>query len=538
MSCATCSNSWSASRSKHARSQEHAQPANTDLQAARDQRDRLRQELEQARQAIEEARTRLNNQSPSYAIVPYVGPHGTRRRPIFVECLDDRVVLQPEGIALLADDFRDPITDDNALASALRAKREYLADVLGDRDGQPYPLLIVPPSGRRRLRCSARRDEILGSRVRLRIGRRNHAVTVPTDRCGVWSTRCRTPWTKRVPGAATCSRSRPPVLVDPTACSAPHTAAASRVRPAPATPVRPWTTTRAVWNPTVKAMAGVSRLRPHSALGRRAPAAGSRSFRESQPGVGIAGGSQDVTEGPDARDLALTDTSPTASADGTSPAASPQQQRADGRMAARDQRGATGRQPGFAAGSAGRTTPNAGSTVPSPAGQESMLPPDAAADSTDPLAASGSAGDGSASSSSSGSSSSADISSESSPQMVSGMLDLSKTRGRNWALSEDAVGATGITRPIRLACYSDRILLLPEDRRSSKPDELVITGSLQDQIDELVSRIGKRIEGWGIAGPGMYWKPVLVVQVPQSAEQRYRELAGLLQNSGIEVKRR
>ena len=53
------------------------------------------------------------------------------------------------GSNFSADDFREPITDDNPLASALRAKREYLADVLQEEDGQPYPLLVVRPDGAR-----------------------------------------------------------------------------------------------------------------------------------------------------------------------------------------------------------------------------------------------------------------------------------------------------------------------------------------------------------------------------------------------------
>ena len=117
-------------------------------------------------------------------------------------------------------------------------------------------------------------------------------------------------------------------------------------------------------------------------------------------------------------------------------------------------------------------------------------------------------------------------------------MNLSEKRGPNWALPESSAGATGITRPIRLACYADRLVLLPEDRGREKPEALAIDGDLDDEVDQLVSRIWQRMEGWGIAGPGMYWKPVLVVQLPPTAEARYAELAQLLQDSGIVVKRK
>ena len=129
--------------------QQQDAPEDTDLVRAQQKIEQLRQQIGQQQKAMEAARTRLETEKPSYAIVPYDGPHGTRRRPVFVECLEDRIVLQPEGIELRGDDFREPITDDNPLASALRAKREYLADLLQAGDGHPYPLLIVRPDGAR-----------------------------------------------------------------------------------------------------------------------------------------------------------------------------------------------------------------------------------------------------------------------------------------------------------------------------------------------------------------------------------------------------
>ena len=117
-------------------------------------------------------------------------------------------------------------------------------------------------------------------------------------------------------------------------------------------------------------------------------------------------------------------------------------------------------------------------------------------------------------------------------------VSLSESRGRDWALPENALGATGLTRPIRLACHPDRLVLLPEDRGKEKPQVLRVGGQLDEQVDNLVSQVWERMEGWGIAGPGMYWKPILMVEVAPDGEQRYAELNRLLQNSGITVKRK
>ncbi len=87
---------------------------------------------------------------PSYAIIPYEGPNQTRRRPIYIECRADAVVLQPEGVRFGKSDFASPVGPGNPLAAALRAIRENMFDRGGfdpQRDGEPYPLLLVRPGG-------------------------------------------------------------------------------------------------------------------------------------------------------------------------------------------------------------------------------------------------------------------------------------------------------------------------------------------------------------------------------------------------------
>ncbi len=124
-----------------------AERESDDQVSAREQRDRLREQLDYAREALAQARRQFKDGQHSYALVPYHGNSGTRRRPIYIECTSDRVILQPEGVELFGEDFREPLTDDNVLASALRAQREYFADATRNRDDPPYPLIIVRPDG-------------------------------------------------------------------------------------------------------------------------------------------------------------------------------------------------------------------------------------------------------------------------------------------------------------------------------------------------------------------------------------------------------
>ena len=111
--------------------------------------EQVRTQIQAAQQQLAQAHQAAAGRTPSYAVVPYEGPNQTRRRPIYLECRDDAVVLQPEGIALRESDFDGPLGPGNPLASALRAVREYM---LAQRDfdpqaGEPYPMLLVRPEG-------------------------------------------------------------------------------------------------------------------------------------------------------------------------------------------------------------------------------------------------------------------------------------------------------------------------------------------------------------------------------------------------------
>ena len=66
-------------------------------------------------------------------MVPYDGPNRTRRRPIYIECTADRVIIQPEGIVLSAADFGGPTGPGNPLASAVRAARDHLVETAADQ---------------------------------------------------------------------------------------------------------------------------------------------------------------------------------------------------------------------------------------------------------------------------------------------------------------------------------------------------------------------------------------------------------------------
>jgi len=113
------------------------------------QAEALRKRIEDQKTEVERARQAAASRPPSYAIIPYTGPNQTRRRPLYIECREDSIVLQPEGIVLDDDDFRGPMGPGNPLAATVRSMADHIrrhAQATGEAT-IPYPLLIVRPDG-------------------------------------------------------------------------------------------------------------------------------------------------------------------------------------------------------------------------------------------------------------------------------------------------------------------------------------------------------------------------------------------------------
>ncbi len=111
---------------------------------------RLEAKIAEARQLLARSQQAIANRPKSYAIVPYDGPNRTRRRPIYIECRSDAVVLQPENVVFGEADFDEPLGPGNPLAAAVRAVREQMLmerNIDPQNGGEPYPLLLVRPDG-------------------------------------------------------------------------------------------------------------------------------------------------------------------------------------------------------------------------------------------------------------------------------------------------------------------------------------------------------------------------------------------------------
>ncbi len=115
---------------------------------------------------------------------------------------------------------------------------------------------------------------------------------------------------------------------------------------------------------------------------------------------------------------------------------------------------------------------------------------------------------------------------------------LADARGENWALPNLAQGSIAIARPVLVRCEAQRIVLEAEKGTADTNQEFAYQEAMTSAISPFVEAIWVRIESWGLAGPGAYWKPVLRVSVPAECDGQYANLVRLLERSGLAIERR
>ena len=116
-----------------------------------DQHQQTEQRVEDLKQQIAQARADLAEADSKFAVVPYDGTSGTTRRPIIIECTEDRLTFASEGVTLTARDldgfterFNPVLYATQALIRFWERKDRMSPD---DELGEPYVLLVVRPGG-------------------------------------------------------------------------------------------------------------------------------------------------------------------------------------------------------------------------------------------------------------------------------------------------------------------------------------------------------------------------------------------------------
>lgn len=428
----------------------------------------LRQRIAELKKQVLEAEKRPAKRS--YAIIPYQGPHGTNRRPIYLECRADGVYLQPEGIRFTPADFSTSLGPGNPLDAALRAVREeWLARGQFDplKDGEPYPLLIVRPSGIEAYYAARAAMTSWGAEFGYELIEEDWKLSYPPPDPAL---------AKTVEQAVALARRRQEFLAQ----SAPGRFGRSRLyRPAPYVG-------GAVEEPS-EPFAGSPSHDPMLARWQtkiRSASANPKSASD-EPGQAVPG--VDFCPGAPSEAVAQTSGAEVSASEGASgmegTSFAPQISQAGNRPAP-----------------SGLNAPSGVSVSPSGRPEDSASPGEART------------GDAFLS-----------------------LRPLADRHGKNWGLMTHDRDAIPVTRPIRVECFADRLVLVPDDRRAGV--RVFPLNDPEQAVEQLVATIKDWITSWGMAGRGMYWRPILRVHVSPGGERTFHLLSTLLADSGLIVER-
>jgi hypothetical protein len=532
----------------------------------------LEAKLKSARESLDKTRAEMATKPAAYAVVPYVGSNGTHRRPLYIECCIDGVFLQPEGIRLNPSDFEGPPGPGNPLASALRAAREHIAKTTpsnGDPAAQPYPLLLVRPSGVMAYYVAREAIQSWGSDFGYQLVDEDWTLQFPprdptlaeVEKRAIEESRRRLEWL-------------------------------AQVRPArPARPVQQYraATTRGgvVEEGGPSVLGDTSRFNWTSQQAEAGAGNGTGGFGGGAPaGTGTAAGGVPVGRG---RPLAAGGEAGDEGGDGQAAGDVILGGGGNGSLAAGGSGAGGAGMAGRAGGADGPPGSGAGPGGPAAAGGDRQAGGErnaggdryagasrfaggrgaAAGDAaggtaTEGAASGGAAAGGTAAAASSGNGSAADGSATASaaggggqgmsggPAMpglmqsggaagasgasgASASASMAQARGKNWASLATQDRPIPLTRPIRLECALDEFRLLDDAGRRVQV-KIPVGGDTAEAIDPLVQAIHKRVAGWGIAGERMYWKPQLVLSATPDGQSRRDDLERLLADSGIDTR--
>ena len=114
---------------------------------------------------------------------------------------------------------------------------------------------------------------------------------------------------------------------------------------------------------------------------------------------------------------------------------------------------------------------------------------------------------------------------------------LAKSRGKDWALRNTNRKSIPFTRAISIQCFPDRLILVPDPGYGDRK-EIPLGPRTGEAMDKFIRAIWEQMDAWGMAGSGMYWRPVLQVSVAPGGEGRLADLTVLLKGSGLTIERK
>lgn len=504
----------------------------------------LRKEIDQKKKELIDEIEKQKKRKPAFAVIPYVGANGTSRRPVYLECTKDGVVIQPEGLLISLNDLKPPFGPGNPLDAALRVLRltYQQKDATFGITQPPYPLLIVRPDGIQTYALAREAMSGWDDQFGYELVDKDMELKFPPSPAGLKEQLTSTvEMAKRRQQALIASMPRRVVpqdrddswdVIDASNSTQPSGGGNSKgtgtnigSNAETGSGLSAGNATQQEWQ-LVQGMANFqvasaiqkngleSQSIPNAAMsgdGQFRSESGSEIAYSASGAAGMAGskdGSQNSNNG--------TQNGANGSNGGASPSGSSNTSAKDGQ---------------------------AGSNAPAPPGANAFSSGTATGGGASSLSASGSPAQSPTDPSAAPSLSvSMNQKADNQPPKAKhvraegDLKPISVSAGHGWAASRAEGKATPVSRPINIVALKDRWLLRSDaDSRSFEVNVTMKEGP-QRAGDQLAVAMRKRVDSWGLSLPGGYWSPTLTIEAANDAQQSVARLERLLEGSGVEIK--
>ncbi len=545
----------------------------------------LREQIDAKKKELLEEIEKQKKRKPAFAVIPYVGNNGTSRRPVYLECTKQGVVIQPEGMLISVQDLKPPTGPGNPLDAALRVLRlaYQQRDVTFGINQPPYPLLLVRPDGIHTYAMALEAMSGWDDQYGYELINGDMDLTFPTSIPGLNEQLTQTVEVARarqrsmiasMPRAySTAAREESWDSIDasiqPPAGSAGNSGSDPANRTGAAVEegtesMKDWQLVQGMANSQVTSSiqqnamrdglgAGGSPSQPNpmgqNPMGQNpiAPNQLSGQYVISQNGNtgstagqvpdpsdagGMGGERVVVAEEPQFSDGSFQNGSQGAGGEsGSQSVADSQSHSAQGgtgssATGSRDSNASTSpTQPRANAFSSGSATGDSAQSNATPEQMAEMARSKQTASSDKQ--------------SSDGKNSKGNVSSGSKAKHVNPDGDLkpiSVSAGQDWAASRAAGKATPVTRTINVVALKDRWLLRSDVDPKTFDADINMQEGPQEAGNQLATVLKKRVDSWGLSLPGGYWSPTLTIESANDAQQSVARLQRLLEGSGIEIR--
>ncbi len=548
-------------------------------QEQREKLTELEKQLAEAKEKLAQQPDKPDSDKPVFAVIPYEGPNGTHRRPIYLECRADGLLVQPESILVTLENLQPPYGPGNPLDAVLRTIRNEYKPKSGAITRTAYPLLLVRPSGVRtyalaRAALSSWDDqfgyELIDNELDLVFPQGEPGLKEKLARTIELARQRQSALARAMPGQyqplqggagrTGGSGGRGDDAISSLVGGTRHSS--GNVRSGDSLGL---SGTGAGAPGGALELAGLAGLDRRSLGGKNRQGSGSLSKDLLQASPSTVRGNSDSSTGAGSfwgdTSSSLADLNLEAGQQGGKGSAGRSESGAaeSGSYGRAESYETPGIEPG-GTGDSGQT-PSLESFVAQDSGASSVTSSANNAPGSDPSQSSnsgdpGQAGSGSAAAATMGqsmsgsspgfSASNPDQDPASVPQLsLSVEYDKSKQadpvaarRGRNWAWRDGPRTQTPVVRKLHLHCFVDSWVLLPDNGDVNLAVTIPFRVTPEQRAVILAKAIIDRVDSWGLALAGGYWKPILIVDVAPQAAWRFDQLKRLMEGSGLEIKLR